>query len=306
MWFVINATNKCNLSCKTCLRSKHSVEDVDLENVKLILPKLKRIGFKGLSITGGEPIMHSKFRELVKITVSNGFHFGVVCNGTYYKKYIDVLEPYKKRVWFMVVSLDSHNKEVNDDIRGKGCFDKATTAIKEFKKKGYYVKVSHVVNKKNFQDLDQFVSFALSLGADIVNILGTIRTPENVDLVLDKREKKDLNEILRALTIKYKKKIWIAVSTGYYENMLFCPNLNVFDDITLDFKGNLIFCCDTIHNGAVVGNVEKEGVEKLLQKHMETQNIVKASRIDAIMNHKAEEGITCDFCNKVLETMISN
>ena len=217
---------------------------------------------------------------------------------------MDIFEPYKERVSFVLISLDSHKKKVNDYIRGKGSFDKATAAIKELKKKGYFVKVLHVVNRQNLKDIEQFVSFALKLGTDAVLILGTIKTPENRDLVLNEKEKKGFHERLGKLKIKYKKKVLCVTSTGYYKNLIFCSNLNDIKDLTLDFKGNLLFCCDTIHRGAVLGNVKTESFEKLLQKHLKAQNMVKAARIKAVMNQKAEESNDCDLCNRVLKRMM--
>jgi MoaA/NifB/PqqE/SkfB family radical SAM enzyme len=304
MWFVINATNRCNLTCKTCLRSEHSAEDVDLELVKLILPRFKKLGFRGVSITGGEAGMHPRFKELVGMIVSDGFILGVVSNGILYKQYIDIIKPHRERIAFMAISLDSHKKEVNDYIRGKGSFNKAVAAIKEFKKRGYFVKVVHVVNKKNIKDIDHFVSFALKLDADAVLILGTIKTPENRDLVLDQSEKKTFHERLRELKIKYKEKVLFVTSTGYYNDLIFCSNLSEIKDLTLDFKGNLLFCCDTIHKGAVLGNVKNESFEKLLQKHLKAQNMVKAARIKAVMNNNAEKSNDCNLCNKVLKKII--
>jgi len=306
MWLIINATNKCDLNCKTCLRSKYGAEDVDPELLRSIIPKLRTLSYSGISITGGEPIMHPKFSELVKMIVSEGFHLGVVSNGILYKEYIKILEPYKERVFFAAISLDSHKKEINDYIRGKGSFESATKAIREFKKRGFFVKVSHVVNKKNLKDLEHFVDFALNLGADVVNVLGTIKTPENMDLVLDEKEKKDFHVKLRFLEFIYEKKVFYVTSTGYFNKPIFCDNFNNMNDLTLDFMGNLIFCCDTIHSGAVLGNLKKEKFEKLIDKCLKTQSILKAARIKAVMNHKSRETNDCDFCNRVLKKMIKD
>ena len=304
MWFIINATNSCNLNCKMCLRSKQGAGDVDPDLLKSIMPELRVLGFSGISITGGEPIMHPGFSELVKMVVSEGFLLGVVTNGILYKGYLEILEGYRQRTSFVAISLDSHKEEINDFIRGKGSFGSAIKAIVEFKKRGFFVKVSHVVNKKNLMDLAEFVSFVLNLGADAVNVLATIKTPENKDLVLDEEEKKAFHAMLRILKLIYEKKVFYASSTGYVKNLIFCDNFNNMNDMTLDFMGNLIFCCDTIHRGAVLGNLKEEGLANLVDKYVKTQSILKAARIRSVLNHKSNETNDCDFCNRILKKMI--
>jgi len=304
MWFVVNATNRCNLNCKTCLRSRQSTGDVDPKLLSSIIPDLRLLGFSGISITGGEPILHPEFSELIKIVASEGFLLGIVSNGILYKRYIEVLEPYKEGVSFTAISLDSHEKEINDDIRGKGSFDGATQAIRAFKKHGFFVKVSHVVNKKNQEGLFRFVGFVLDMGADAVNVLGTIQTPENRSLVLDKEEKQAFHARLKILRSLYGERVFCASSTGYSNRPIFCDNLNNINDMTLDFTGDLIFCCDTAHRGAVLGSIKKEGFDRLLGRHLKTQSKLRAARIKAVMRHNSRETNDCDFCNRVLKKMI--
>ena len=76
------------------------------------------------------------------------------------------------------------------------------------------------------------------------------------------------------------------------------------NDMTLDFAGNLVFCCDTIHGGAVLGNLQDEKFEELIEKYLTTQSTLKAARIRAVMNHQSRETNDCDFCNSVLKEMI--
>jgi len=304
MWFVVNATNRCNLNCRTCLRSRECTGDVDPELLRSTIPKLKPLGLSGISITGGEPMMHPDFNELVRIVVSAGLLIGVVSNGILYKKYIETLEDYRNRVSFVTISLDSYKKDINDYIRGKGSFDRATRAIAAFKKKGFFVNTSHVVNKKNLKDLGPFVEFVLKLGADAVNVLGTIKTPENESLVLNREEKDEFHARLRILKLIHGKKLAYASSTGYFNDLIFCSNLNRINDMTLDFMGNLTFCCDTIHGGAVLGNLKDEGFENLLDRHLTVQSLLRAERIQSVLHHRSRETNDCDFCNRVLKDMI--
>lgn len=304
MWFIVNATNRCNLNCKTCLRSKQSAGDLDPELLKSLLPKLRLLGFTGVSITGGEPIMHPEFSRLVEVVTSEGFILGIVTNGIFYREYLKILEPHEERISFVAISLDSHTKEINDHIRGPGSFDGATRAIKAFKERGFFVKVSHVINKKNLEGLFPFVGFALELGADAVNLLGTIQTSENKALMLDDKERQGFLARLRILTSLFKNRVFCASSTGYSNEPIFCNNLNNLNDMTLDFMGDLIFCCDTVYRGAVLGRVDKENFEDLVDKYLDAQFKVKNARIRAVMHHQSTKTNDCNFCNRVLRQMI--
>lgn len=277
---------------------------MDPELLRSIIPKLRKLGFSGISITGGEPILHPRFNELVNTIVSEGFLLGIVTNGIQYKEYLHALEPHKKRVSFVAVSLDSHKEETNDYIRGKGSFVGAVNAVKALREKHFFIKVSHVVNKKNLKDLLPFIPFVLDLGSNAVNVLGTIRTPENKGLVLDENDKQEFHAMLNILRVLYPNKVFCASSTGYSKRPLFCDNFNNMNDMTLDFEGNLIFCCDTIYRGAVLGNLETERFENLVTKYMETQHRLRTERIKALMDSKSSETNDCNFCNRILRQMI--
>lgn len=300
---VLVITNRCNLKCITCLRGGSSSEDLNLNLLDGLFTEVRKIGFNAISLTGGEPILHPEFKEILKKISAHGMKFGLVTNGVRYKDYLEALAPHAQLVNFIAVSLDSHIKEINDAIRGTGTYERALEAVYSFKKAGYFTKISHVVNKKNAGELGNFVRFVNgSIKPDAINIMGVIKTGENEDLVLGAEERakfhKELGDLLRT-----NRNLHVCTSTGYYRAPFYCSHFVSLDELTVNCKGDFVFCCDNTFKGAVLGNLKEKPFEEILRKFLQFQLELKYEAIKDKLNLKNESTHDCNYCNKILEQL---
>lgn len=131
----LNPTNKCNLSCKFCwLRDFDSgglnLEEISEEKYSSILEEASELGVEEIEITGGgEPLMRNDILSIMKAVKELGMRGRLITNGTLFdRRFMEELIAIE---WDeTVISLDAPEKRVNDYLRGKGSFQKATEAIK--------------------------------------------------------------------------------------------------------------------------------------------------------------------------------
>ncbi len=73
----------CNLRCSycdTCYALK--VSDAEEMTISEILKKVKNIGYKNVTLTGGEPLIHKDVEQLVSELGKNGYNVNIETNGS--------------------------------------------------------------------------------------------------------------------------------------------------------------------------------------------------------------------------------
>lgn len=76
-------TNKCNLNCNYCsCRKRDRNLEMDFEMAKKVIDKLKDLGCKAVTITGGgSPLLYSHIKELIDYFFIKDIKIGLVTNG---------------------------------------------------------------------------------------------------------------------------------------------------------------------------------------------------------------------------------
>lgn len=73
----------CNLRCSycdTCYALKNS-DGIEM-TIDEILEKVKNIGYKNVTLTGGEPLIHKDIDELIKALLENNYMINIETNGS--------------------------------------------------------------------------------------------------------------------------------------------------------------------------------------------------------------------------------
>lgn len=163
----LDITNECNLRCKHCCVSagEHLYGmDLDTDKMKQILNKIYEFNPYSLSISGGEPLVRSDFREIVEdISDHYSGRLDLMTNGTL----IDarMAEFIVKHFDMVSVSLDGVNEETTALIRGTGVFEKTVNGIKLLKKYGAkHLEATMVVCKENEKYIRNFKELCEKLG----------------------------------------------------------------------------------------------------------------------------------------------
>jgi sulfatase maturation enzyme AslB (radical SAM superfamily) len=150
----LGITSKCNLSCKHCLNRglPHQEPDMTTEKLLQVIDELKELGAGGVSLFGGEPLMHPDFKKIVSYLREKKMAIALNTNGTLIDK--DMASYLKTQgVRLAVVSFDGSKASITDSIRGQGVFEKSLEGIKALHSEGIRTVLSVTINKINHKDL---------------------------------------------------------------------------------------------------------------------------------------------------------
>lgn len=293
-------TMRCDLKCSHCLRDfPRQRPDFPLELLDSLLSQARTYGASHISLTGGEPRLHPQFDQVIEKIVTHGFKWRFVSHGGETEAYIRNIERYPDSFNRMSISIDGHNAEIHDKLRNKtGSFKKATRAIKQYKSLGLYTRINHTLCQQNHTYLSEIFELAADLEIDSLGIAGTIPTPWNQEMQLSDAQSLVLWQQIQELRKQYPFRLRTVSSLYTYGGVNFCKVLNL-QELTINARGELMFCCDTHSYGAVVGSLLDSNLSGLIEQWIEESGTLQKMRSQMIASGKMHEGFdTCAFCNR--------
>lgn len=135
---------RCNLSCAGCGRIREYRDSMDMTlSVSDCISAVHEADTPVVSITGGEPLIHSGIAEIAKEIVGEGRFLNLCTNGILVKSMLSQFEP-SPRMSF-VLHLDGMAQRHDAFTGRKGVFDTAVSAIKAAKREGFRVLINSTV-----------------------------------------------------------------------------------------------------------------------------------------------------------------
>jgi MoaA/NifB/PqqE/SkfB family radical SAM enzyme len=299
----ILTTRRCNLHCAHCLRGyPEERRDFPLELLPHLLEDARPFGVRHVALTGGEPGLHPRFAGFVDKIVAAGYTWNFVTNGLAVEPYLAPLERFKENLTHISLSLDGANHETHDAIRCRqGAFAALMQSIDHYKTMGVKLRFNATINRLNKGELQGMVKLAECLGVDSVFFGSAIPTPWNEKLVLTDQETLEVYKQLKEIGKKAAVLIRSFSSLHTRGGVNFCGNLNL-EEITINAKGEVIFCCDTIKDGAVVGSLASEPFTALVRRWLQISTALQLERLDNIATGMMDDGFdACTFCNNFLK-----
>jgi MoaA/NifB/PqqE/SkfB family radical SAM enzyme len=300
------ATKRCDLHCEHCLRGyPQDKTDFPLSLLDKLLTEAMQFGARHVGLTGGEPHLHHEFDKLVEKIMSYGYSWGFASHGQRAKPYLPLMEKYRDRFKYARLSLDGATPALHDEIRGrKGSFDHVIESAKIYKDNGFPVSFVTSLNQKNKGDVQALINLAEAVGVKGITFSGTIPARWNQHLVLKDNEAIELfqqiNEARKGKAIEIRTASALHTKGG----INFCNALNL-KSLAVNSDGELIFCCDTIENGAVIGSLNDQNLLTLIQKELEYSTQLQSQRASQIADGNMREGFdTCAFCNQYFDKQI--
>lgn len=275
---MISPTDHCNLICKSCWRlaKDGKYDELPIEEIDSLLKECKELGVKVIDFTGGgEPFLRKDIFEIMKLIKKYGFFGTLTTNGTLLdeKKIKKIIELQLDDICF---SLDGHNAEVNDSMRGQGTYEKIIRTIKtlnDLKKKNLskkpVVRISTVITKKNYKYLDDIVKLSDEILAEAINFSVLIEWDTNKEIWMrdvDKDElTKSLEETKKACErLDINSNISSIIEYGLFEHkkpkFCFAP----WDMAFVNSSGDVMVCCTlaSLYEN-LLGNVKDGGFAKI-------------------------------------------
>lgn len=164
--FVMIINTKCNQRCIYCppMGEGHICKpgDLNVDEAKLAMNRAFDAGFRNFRISGGEPLVHPKFKEFLSALgniITKGAHVIVNTNGVLLDRYIyDIVE---SRIAQLRVSLDSLNEKTYMNITGTDTLNKVLSNIDIAIKLKVPVRINMVVMKSNINEVKNFIEYSI-------------------------------------------------------------------------------------------------------------------------------------------------
>jgi len=159
-------TTRCNLNCKHCANDSTAdrQEELTLNEIEAILDQCCDTGVFEVGLTGGEPLCHPNFFDIVNMANERGLPLYLNTNGVYEQETVRKLAD--AGVAQIKVSLDGL-EGANDWVRGKGSFQKAVQTIKTLMAMGSDVRINFTLTRRNEDDVFDMMTLADELGCNL-------------------------------------------------------------------------------------------------------------------------------------------
>lgn len=167
-------TEGCNLACRHCWIAPRFDADgtaapsLPLEVFEQVVAEAKPLGLASVKLTGGEPLLHPRFLEILDVVRREDLGLtletnGLLCTGEIAAAIAGCRDP------FVSVSLDGASAASHERIRGvKGCFARAVAGIRALAGAGLRPQVIMTLQRGNSEEAGDLVRLARELGAGSV------------------------------------------------------------------------------------------------------------------------------------------
>ncbi|MDD3453649.1 MAG: radical SAM protein [Bacilli bacterium] len=264
LYVYLELNNKCNLNCKFCSVSKKQNDYIKIEEIKKILDELKKNGILDVYYTGGEPLLHPDFDEIIEYASSLEFRQTLLTNGIVLDRHINAV----KKILCVCVSLHGTEQKHNE-LTSSNCYQRVISNIKLIQK-NTNVKINYTVTYDN-QNIDEMksvleygknnsipVSFSkynnIGKGKDNSCHIDVNSFVKSLDTLREKGYEFSVNDCIAPCTIEEK---YLYLTHGCGAGYIFC---------SIDYNGNIKICPSSTR---YIGNIKKEALKKIWnKKHM--------------------------------------
>lgn len=273
-------TDKCNLACRYCYNiwKIPGVERTPFNSYKKAEKALKQIfkqaNIQNVTLTGGEPFVSERVKEIALFCRMEGKTVTVISNG-----YRGTADDYKSLIAMGIrlfeFPIHSANKEIHDHITlVKGSWEKSLNSVRAVQQLDGYVVPVIVLTKYNVGVIGETFDFIHSLGLERIMLnrynIGGCGTADPASVSATHTELRSAFEIANAKADE----LGLVISSNVcspdcllnpsdYPNIMFghcSPNV-LHKPITLDINGNIRLCN---HSPVVAGNIFEKDLKEIL------------------------------------------
>lgn len=210
---------RCNLACAGCGKIDYPDEILNQRiSVADALQAADECGAPVVSIAGGEPLLHKELPTIVEGLIARKKFVYLCTNALLMEKKIDQYKPNPYFVWS--VHLDG-SKEMHDkSVCQKGVYDRAVSAIKLAKSKGFRVNINCTLfNNVDPDEVATFFEEVKAMGVDAMTVspgYAYERAPDQQHFLNREKTKQLFRDILR----RGKGRNWSFSQSGLFMDFL--------------------------------------------------------------------------------------
>lgn len=284
--------DKCNARCSMCQDDyfSHSGKAITLDKFKTIAENIHLENMKAVILAGGEPLLNKELFEIISFINHRYPNIAIVIstNGIALTKKVaeEILE---RNVHSLNISINAGRRETYRKITHVDCFEKVIENLRYYQQlclkqgKTSNLNLSFVVNRKNIEDLLEFIRLAKSLGVKDISSTYCRFFPmaTRLKLAVKKNNLLENNDSLyfhQQISDKYFKEadaLAKRLNINFTHEPLFSETVSrqkcqfPFKGILIGFDGKVFPCCggevifkEKVNSGAYdFGNALKQPIE---------------------------------------------
>ena len=243
----IEITNNCNLKCKFCPETNRKKEFMNIENFEEIIKKVYKYTKLVCLHVKGEPLLHPKLEEILKILEKYNLQTNITTNGTLIKEKLAIL---KKSKVVRQINFSIHSIIQNEKLDRKYLQD-IFESVEE---------LEHIIVSYRLWDLQTIKE------NDVNNeIIGEIEKHYNIQNLKEILMKNEFFKIRENIFINQDIEfVWPNVNNENIIEEGRCLALK--EQIAILVDGTVVPCCLDNNGDIPLGNIFKEKLEDILYK----------------------------------------
>lgn len=153
----LELTRRCNLDCPHCYINGGAARDGEMGTTELLscVDELADMGVWAIAITGGEPMLHPDFVEIVNYAHSKGLLIGIATNGTLFRR--QTLDKLPREGVIISVSIDGLHLPT-PGLRKE--FLSMTRALRLAREMGFEANIMTNTTRLNIEFLPEVIAWA--------------------------------------------------------------------------------------------------------------------------------------------------
>ena len=173
-------TDRCNYNCLHCYNASDEsacADQWDYDEALSFLDQCRDCGILELRLSGGEPMLHRRFPDLLRAVYDRGMYVGeIVTNGSFLNRDIlSEITSYGKKPLFKV-SFDGFG--YHDWMRNfPGAEKQAIKAFELLAEGGFPILVNSQINRRNKDSFPRTIEYFDSLGVQTLRFIRTTEVP---------------------------------------------------------------------------------------------------------------------------------
>jgi MoaA/NifB/PqqE/SkfB family radical SAM enzyme len=168
LYIAWQVTNECNLACLHCIEEsgpgKAFRDELDDKQAFAFLQQVMDLDVPYVSFSGGEPMVHPQFFEMVEFVCARDGQLKIETNG----HYLDTENCRRLKelgVKAVQVSLDGASRETFNRMRIRGDYDLAIEGIRNLQAADVPIEINYSPTRFNVHEIGAAVDLAYELGA---------------------------------------------------------------------------------------------------------------------------------------------
>ena len=166
----IHATTRCNLACAHCYSSSSpgATATLPADAVCRLIEDAAQLGFRIVSLSGGEPLIYEGLDEIIATAVRCGARINLVSNGILIRS--ARYERHAGKFSVVALSLDGL-AERHNTIRGSGkSFEQVKAASAALRAQGQAFGIIHTLCSESMDEIEEIAALASDWGASLLQL----------------------------------------------------------------------------------------------------------------------------------------